>query len=177
MKLSALEQKIDKIIRPTIEEMGFALVWLEFAGGALQIYAENPETGNLTLQNCTDISREISPLLEVEDPIEGKYRLEVSSPGIDRLLTRQEDYDRYQGFEAKIELNALLDGQKKFRGHIEGHKDGEISLKTDTGLVNLPFSDISKAKLVMNDDLIKASKALMGANDNSTETNTEKTND
>lgn len=177
MKLSALEQKIDKIIRPAIEEMGFALVWLEFAGGALQIYAEDPKTGNLTLGDCTNISQEISPLLEVEDPIEGKYRLEVSSPGIDRLLTRVSDYDRYKGFEAKIELSALLDGQKKFRGHIEGQKDGEIVLKTDTGLVNLPFSDISKAKLVMTDDLIKASKELMTANDNSTQTETKQNNE
>ncbi|MEM9468832.1 MAG: ribosome maturation factor RimP [Pseudomonadota bacterium] len=142
MKLNALEQRIDKIIRPAIEELGYDLVWLEFSGGALQIYAEDPKTGNLSLGACTDISREVSPLLEVEDPIDGAYRLEVSSPGIDRLLTKESYYERYQGFEAKIELGVPVDGQKRFRGEIEGIKDGEISLKTDTGLVNLRFSDI-----------------------------------
>lgn len=171
MKLNALEQKIDGIIRPAIEDLGFDLVWLEFSGGALQIYAEDPKTGNLTLKNCTDISREVSPLLEVEDPIDGAYRLEVSSPGIDRLLTREKDYNRYAGFTVKIELDMPMDGQKRFRGEIEGEKDGEIALKTDTGLVNLRFSDISKAKLVMTDDLIEASKALAGANDNQTDEN------
>ena len=172
MRLNNLEKKIDGIIRPVIEELGFDLVWIEFHSGALQIYAQDPKTGNLSLKNCTDISREISPLLEVEDPIEGRYRLEVSSPGIDRYLVREEDYNNYTGCVAKIELDAPLDGQKKFRGTIEGLNDGEIALKTDTGLVNLRFSDISKAKLVLNDELIKTSKALLGANDNKTNTET-----
>ncbi|NCO03124.1 MAG: ribosome maturation factor RimP [Alphaproteobacteria bacterium] len=176
MRLSSLEKKIDGIIRPVIEELGFDLIWIEFAGGALQIYAQDPNTGNLSLKNCSDISREISPLLEVEDPIEGRYRLEVSSPGIDRMLVREQDYERYIGCVAKIELDMPLDGQKRFRGTIEGLNDGEIALKTDTGLVNLRFSDISKAKLVMTDELIKISKALMGANDNKTDTETPQDN-
>lgn len=172
MRLSTIEQKIDGIIRPVIEELGFDLIWIEFGSGALQIFAQDSKTGNLTLQNCKDISREISPLLEVEDPIDGRYRLEVSSPGIDRFLVREIDYERYTGCVAKIELDAPLDGQKKFRGTIESLNDGEIALKTDTGLVNLRFSDISKAKLVMNDELIKISKALLGVNDNKTEEET-----
>jgi len=169
MKLNTLEQKIDHIIRPAIEELGFELVWIEFKGGALQLFAENPKTGNLTLKDCTDISREVSPLLEVEDPIEGAYRLEVSSPGIDRYLTREKDYEQFSGFTAKIELDMPLDGQKRFRGDIEGMSEGEIALKTDTGLVNLRFSDISKAKLVMTDALIKACKERLLANDNNLE--------
>lgn len=166
MKLNALEQKIDGIIRPIIEELGFHLNWIEYKGGTLQVFAENPKNGNLNLAECTTISREISPILEVEDPIESAYRLEVSSPGVDRLLVRESDYERYSGFTAKIELDTPLEGQKRFRGTIEEKKDGEIALKTDTGLVNLPFRDISKAKLVMTDDLMKASKKLTCANDN-----------
>jgi ribosome maturation factor RimP len=166
MKLNALEQKIDGIIRPVIEELGFYLSWIEYKGGILQIFAENPKNGNLNLAECSTISREISPILEVEDPIESAYRLEVSSPGVDRLLVRESDYERYCGFTAKIELDTPLDGQKRFRGTIEEKKDGQIALKTDTGLVNLPFRDISKAKLVMTDDLMKTSKKWASANDN-----------
>lgn len=166
MKLNALEQKIDGIIRPVIEELGFSLNWIEYKGGTLQIFAENPKNGNLNLAECTTISREISPILEVEDPIDNAYRLEVSSPGVDRLLVRESDYERYNGFIAKIELDTPIEGQKRFRGTIEEKKDGEIVLKTDTGLVNLPFRDISKAKLVMTDDLMEASKKLSCANDN-----------
>lgn len=166
MKLNALEQRIDGIIRPVIEELGFSLNWIEYKGGTLQVFAENPKNGNLNLAECTLISREISPILEVEDPIDSAYRLEVSSPSVDRLLVRESDYERYTGFIAKIELETPLEGQKRFRGTIEEKKDGEIALKTDTGLVNLPFRDISKAKLVMTDDLMKASKELMSANDN-----------
>lgn len=168
MKLNSLEQKIDDIIRPVIEDLGFELNWIEYKSGTLQIFAENPKNGNLNLEECTTISREISPILEVEDPIENSYRLEVSSPGIDRLLIRDKDYDTYNGFEVKIELQMPLEGQKRFRGSIEGRKDKEITLKTDTGLVNLPLSDISKAKLVMTDDLIKTSKERNIANDNPT---------
>ena len=110
------------------------------------------------MEDCTNISREISPLLEVEDPIDGAYRLEVSSAGIDRPLLRIEDYDKYHDLEVKIELDELLDGQKKFRGFIRGSKDGEIQIETDQGMVDLPFSSIYKAKLVMNDELIKETK-------------------
>ena len=158
MRLTAIEQKIADIISPAMKDMGFELLWVEYKGDILGVYAENPSTGKLTLEDCTNISREISPLLEVEDPIDGAYRLEVSSAGIDRPLLRIEDYDKYHDLEVKIELDELLDGQKKFRGFIRGSKDGEIQIETDQGMVDLPFSSIYKAKLVMNDELIKETK-------------------
>ena len=167
MRLTNLEQKIVDIITPAIQDLGMALLWVEFKSDILAIYAENPKTGKLTLDECTAISREISPLLEVEDPIEGAYRLEVSSAGIDRPLFRIEDYARYHDLEVKIELDELLDGQKKFRGFIREAQNNTIKLETDQGIVDLPLSSIYKAKLVMNDTLIKETqKRFEIANEN-----------
>lgn len=158
MRLTTLEQKIVDIITPAITDLGIDLLWVEFKSDILSVYAENPNTGKITLDECTAISREISPLLEVEDPISGAYRLEVSSPGIDRPLFKQEDYARYHDLEAKIELDTLLDGQKKFRGFIRAAKENTITLETDQGMVDLPLASIYKAKLVMNDQLIEETK-------------------
>lgn len=162
MRLSGLEQLITDLITPVLEEMGLDLLWVKYKGGILGIFAENPATGKITLEECTKISREVSPLLEVEDLISSAYRLEVSSPGIDRPLLKIEDYTKYNDLEAKIELDMLLDGQKKFRGYIRGvAKNGEndeISLETDQGTVDLPFASIYKAKLVMTEELIKETK-------------------
>lgn len=158
MRLSTLEQKIVDLITPVLDEMGFNLLWVEFKAGILGIYAENKQTGKLTLEECTAISREVSPLLEVEDPIEGRYRLEVSSAGIDRPLFKPEDYKKYHDLEVKIELDELLEGQKKFRGFITDSNDKEVTLKTDQGTLDLPFANIYKAKLVMTDELIKETK-------------------
>lgn len=162
MRLTNLEQKIADIISPVIQEMGIDLLWVAYKGGILGIYAENPKTGKLTLEECTKISREVSPLLEVDDPIEGAYRLEVSSAGIDRPLFTIEDYKKYNDLEAKVELDELIEGQKKFRGFIRGITEGdannEIQLETDQGIVDLPFASIYKAKLVMTNTLIKETK-------------------
>jgi ribosome maturation factor RimP len=162
MRLSGLEQLITDLITPVLEEMGLNLLWVKYKGGILGVFAENPDTGKLTLGECTKISREISPLLEVEDLISSAYRLEVSSAGIDRPLLKLEDYTRYNDLEAKIELDMLLEGQKKFRGYIRGigQNDGndEITLETDQGTVDLPFASIYKAKLVMTEELIKETK-------------------
>lgn len=158
MRLTTLEQKISDIITPVLGEMELDLLWVEFKSGVLAIYAENPKTGKLTLDECAAISREISPLLEVEDLIEGTYRLEVSSAGIDRPLLKAEDYKRYHDLEAKIELDELLEGQKKFRGFIRKSDETTVTLETDHGEVDLPLANIYKAKLVMNDALIKETK-------------------
>ena len=158
MRLTTLEQKIADLITPVMDDMGFDLLWVEFKAGILSVYAENRKTGKLTLEECTNISREISPLLEVEDPIEGRYRLEVSSAGIDRPLFKLEDYDRYHDLEAKIELDELIEGQKKFRGYIRGTSGDKVTLQTDQGTLDLPFASIYKAKLVMTDELIKETK-------------------
>jgi len=158
MRHSTLEQRIADIIAPAIAEMGIDLLWVEYKGDILTVYAENPATGKINLAECTKISREISPLLEVEDPISSAYRLEVSSAGIDRPLLKYEDYDRFTDLEAKIELDELVDGQKKFRGFIRKAKENIIELETDQGMVDLPFEAIYKAKLVMSDHLIKETK-------------------
>jgi ribosome maturation factor RimP len=110
----------------------------------------------MTVDDCTEISRSVSALLDVADPIAGAYMLEVSSPGIDRPLTRPEDYDRFTGFEAKLELGRPLDGRKRFRGRILGRADDHVRLVDDSGEISLPISDIAKAKLVITDDLLKA---------------------
>ena len=91
MRLTGIEERVKDIIAPVINEMGIDLLWVEYKGGILSIFAENPKNGKLTLNECTKISREVSPLLEVEDPISGAYRLEVSSAGIDRPLLKIED--------------------------------------------------------------------------------------
>jgi len=138
--------------------MGLDLLWVEYKGGILGVFAENPTTGKLTLDECTQISREISPILEVEDPINGAYRLEVSSAGIDRPLLKPADYGRYKDLEAKVELDMLIDGQKKFRGVIRESDDEKVVLETDHGPIELPFVSIVKAKPVMNEELIKVTK-------------------
>ncbi len=155
---SALENRVADIISPVITELGINLLWVEYKGDVLGIFAENPTTGKLNLEECTKISREISPLLEVDDPINGAYRLEVSSAGLDRPLFNIEDYERFHDLEAKIELSEDIDGQKKFRGFIRTVEGNIIQFETDQGMVDLPFQSIYKAKLVMTDHLIKETK-------------------
>ncbi|GLQ05199.1 ribosome maturation factor RimP [Sneathiella chinensis] len=153
--------KIAELIKPSLEDMGYELVRATFTGGdrpILQIMAEK-EDGTMTIEGCEEVSRMVSALLDVEDPISGAYDLEVSSPGIDRPLTRLKDFDRWSGFEAKVELDAAVDGQRRYRGKLLG-TDGEmILLNTDTGeTYTLPFSDLRKAKLVLTDELIAATQ-------------------
>ena len=155
--MSALEQKISGIIEPVITDLGFALVQVKMGDGSLQIMAEDPKTKNLGVEDCKKISKGVSAIMDVEDPISGAYRLEVSSPGIDRPLMSVEDFALYDGFEAKIELKIPSEtGQKRFRGFLAGIAGETITLRTDQGDVELDFSMIGKAKLVLNDELIKA---------------------
>ena len=152
-------ETIAPLIEPSLEAMGYRLVRVAFLGArraTLQIMAERIDDAPMTVDDCTEISRSVSALLDVADPIAGAYMLEVSSPGIDRPLTRPEDYDRFTGFEAKIELDRPLDGRKRFRGRILGRADDHVRLVGDAGEVTLPYADINKAKLVITDDLLKA---------------------
>lgn len=165
MKVQPLEQKIADIARPVIEELGFELYCVKIAGEdgstIVQIMAEDPATKRLGVDDCAKISREISTLMEVEDPINGKYRLEVSSPGIDRFLFKLEQFETYKGFEVKVESDTPAEnGQRKFRGRIESINDNNVLLKTDQGDVEIPFNSMVKAKLVMTDELIKATANL-----------------
>jgi ribosome maturation factor RimP len=157
--LPGTAEDIVPIIEPSLEAMGYRLVRVAFLGSrraTLQIMAERIDDAPMTVDDCTDISRSVSALLDVADPIAGTYMLEVSSPGIDRPLTRPEDYHRFAGFEAKIELSQPVDGRKRFRGRILGHAEARVRLVGETGEVELPYADITKAKLVITDDLLKA---------------------
>ncbi len=161
MKNTPLEHRIIKIAEPVIQDLGFEIVMLEFKGGILQILAENPKTGNLSLDECTAINKMLSPVLEVEDPISGAYTLEISSPGIDRPLTKPEDFKKYVGFDAKVELDEAADqatGQKRFRGKLAGANEEFVALIVDNVEQKLELASIKKARLVLTDDLIKATK-------------------
>lgn len=160
MKNTPLEHKLIGIAQPVIQDLGFELVLLEFKSGVLQILAENPQTGNLSLDDCTAINKMLSPVLEVEDPIPGAYTLEVSSPGIDRPLVKANDFEKYAGFEAKLELDDGVgdEGRKRFRGKLTGVKDEFVTMIVDNVEIRFEMAAIKKARLVLTDELIKATK-------------------
>ena len=158
MKQTPLERKITDIIDPVVKDLGFELVQVRLIGSAkmqtLQILTEDPETGRIDLNGCTAVSRAVSAILDVEDPIPGAYQLEISSPGVDRPLTRASDFDKYKGLEVTIEIDMPDDnGQKRFRGKLNGINDNVISVTTENGDAQIDFGDIAKAKLVMTEEL------------------------
>ncbi|HYM73679.1 MAG TPA: ribosome maturation factor RimP [Stellaceae bacterium] len=147
------------IIEPSLAAMGYRLVRVAFLGtrrATLQIMAERLDDVPMTVDDCTAISRSVSALLDVADPIADAYMLEVSSPGIDRPLVRPEDYDRFAGFEARIELSEPVAGRKRFRGRLLGRAADHVRMIGEAGEVQLPLATIAKAKLVLTDDLIAA---------------------
>ncbi len=151
--------RIEEMITPTIEALGFQVVCVRLFEGdrrRLQVMAEPASNEPMTVDHCAKISRAVSALLEVEDPISGAYDLEVSSPGVDRPLVRPGDFERFAGFEAKVELDTPIDGRKRFRGQLLGLADDKIRIMIDGEPAELPFPDIKKAKLVMTDDLLAA---------------------
>jgi len=150
------------MIEPALAEMGIALVRVRLSGGArptLQIMIERSDESGVTVDDCAAVSQTVSAILDVEDPISGAYTLEVSSPGIDRPLIRRRDFDRYQGFEAKIEMQSAIDGRRRFRGRLAGLEGDSIRLSTKDGDVILPLDGIDQAKLVLTEDLITAATA------------------
>ncbi len=160
---TGLEARIAHIVEPVIAGLGYRLVRVKLSamnGATLQIMAEKPD-GSMTVEDCEILSRDLSPALDVEDPIERAYNLEVSSPGIDRPLVRRSDFERWAGHEAKIELARLLDGRKRFRGHLIGVEGDDVLLEMTRGAaperVALPLADLAEARLVLTDDLIRAS--------------------
>lgn len=149
--------RIEQLVTPSLEAMGYALVRVKIMGGAqpvLQVMAERRDDAAMSVDDCAEISRVLSALLDVEDPIAGAYTLEVSSPGIDRPLVRLADYARFAGFEARIELTRPLDGRRRFRGRLLGVEGEQVRLRQDGGDVVLPFADIASAKLVLTEDLL-----------------------
>jgi len=154
---SVSEKKLLKIINPVISDMGFELVRLRLIRNkeiTLQIMAARPD-GYINVDECAKISIAISALLDVEDAISDSYNLEVSSPGIDRPLTRFKDFQEFEGYEARIETVDLIDGQKRFRGVLAGVNGSEVLINLDEGTIGLEFDWLAEAKLVLTNDLIK----------------------
>jgi ribosome maturation factor RimP len=149
--------KIEAMIAPSLEAMGYRVVRITITGGrraTLQIMAERADDQAMRVEDCTEISRMVSALLDVADPIAGAYLLEVSSPGIDRPLVRREDFARFAGFEAKVELNVPVDGRKRFRGRLLGVDGDQLRLLVDAAPVALPIAAVTRAKLVLTDELL-----------------------
>jgi len=159
--------EIAALVEPVLDDMGFRLVRVVMSrrdGSTIQIMADKAG-GAINVDDCASISRRLSPLLDAHDPVEGRYFLEVSSPGIDRILVRPSDFEDWAGFETKVELKELIDGRRRFRGILEGYENGEMLLqvrldeKSEPQTIGLPIDLIHDAKLVLTDELIRASLA------------------
>jgi len=153
--------RIAQAIEPSLEAMGYRLVRVVITSGrrpTLQVMAERGDDQPMTVEDCAQISHSVSAMLDVADPIAGAYMLEISSPGIDRPLVRAEDYDRFSGFEARIELARPIEGRKRFRGRLLGTSAENVRLATDMGELRLPLADVARAKLVLTDDLLDAAR-------------------
>ena len=157
---AAIDRRMAEIITPVIEDLGFELVRIRLMSGktsTLQIMAEKPE-GGIEVDECAEISNAVSAILDVEDPILDAYTLEVSSPGIDRPLTRLKDFETFEGYEAKLETTELIDGRRRFKGELAGVEGEDVLINIEdhgeTVTIGLQFDWLSDAKLVLTDDLI-----------------------
>ena len=158
---TAIDRRLAEIVAPVIEDLGFELVRIRLQGGrtaTLQIMADRPE-GGINVDDCADISTAVSATLDVEDPLEDAYYLEVSSPGIDRPLTRLKDFATFEGYEARLETTQPIDGRKRFKGVLAGVEGDEVLLNIDdsqggTQTIGLNFDWLSDAKLILTDELI-----------------------
>jgi ribosome maturation factor RimP len=166
METTAAAARIERIIAPTLDGMGYELVRVQISGGRqhsrLQVMAERIDQKGMTVDDCADISRAVSALLDVEDPIAGSYDLEVSSPGIDRPLTRPQDFARFAGHEAKVEMRRMIEGRRRFRGLLKGVEDGCAVLVMEGEAVKLPVEDIEKAKLLVPEGMIGGGRDRAG---------------
>ncbi len=159
---TAIDRRLAEILTPAIEGMGFELVRVRLMGGktkTLQVMAERPD-GGIEVDDCAKISTAISALLDVEDPVEEAYTLEVSSPGIDRPLTRLKDFGTWEGYEAKLETVELIDGRRRFKGMLQGVEDEEVLIEIDGPegdpvIIGLKYDWLSDAKLVLTEELIR----------------------
>ena len=159
---TGLAAEIAALAEPVLAELGFRLVRVVVSGRngvTVQIMAERPE-GTITVEECAEISRRLSPVLDVHDPIRGQYTLEVSSPGIDRPLVRPSDFEAWAGYEAKIEMKEPISGRKRFRGVLEGIEGDEVRIEVELDqlgrqVIGLPLGLIGEARLVLTDELIR----------------------
>jgi ribosome maturation factor RimP len=157
-----LPARVATIVEPVLEQLGYRLVRVRVSGSegcTVQIMAERPD-GSMTVEDCEAVSRALSPVLDVADPIDKAYRLEISSPGIDRPLVRKSDFDRYAGHLVRIEMEVPVNGRKRFRGELTGTEGDTARLHRDDARegedpdVQLPIGDMSEAKLVLTDELV-----------------------
>jgi ribosome maturation factor RimP len=152
--------RVGHMIGPALGEMGYDLVRVRLSGDRrgrrLQVMAERRNEAEMTVDDCAEISRFLSALLDAEDPIEGPYVLEVSSPGIDRPLTRLRDFQRFSGHVAKVELRQSVGGRRRFRGRLAGVSDGLVLMQLEDETAKLAYEEIESAKLVLTDELIAA---------------------
>ncbi len=160
--MQTLEQKLTDLIAPPLESMGLELVQIRLIDGAkrktLQVLADNPTTERITVDECARASRTISALLDVEEVFSQAFNLEVSSPGIDRPLIKPKDFEKYLGFEAKIECKLPMEGRRRFKGQMQAFDNNEISILVDGELYRIDLNNIASAKLVMTEALLKAHK-------------------
>ncbi len=151
--------EVERLIAPSLAAMGYGIVRVQISGvkrAILQIMAERRDLTAMTVDDCAQISRAAGAILDVDDPIGGPYVLEVSSPGIDRPLTRREDFDRFAGLEAMLETRLPVDGRRRFRGRLLGLEGSLVRLATDSGEIALPLATLAKARLVLTDELVAA---------------------
>jgi ribosome maturation factor RimP len=158
-----------ELLDPVAEAAGYEIVRLRLMAGKesrrLQIMAETPD-GDMTVEGCALLSRAVSEVMDAADPITGEYTLEVSSPGIDRPLTRLKDFETWEGFEARLELDRLAENRKRFRGELAGVEDGQVGINVEgeaETTLYIPFDWIVEAKLVFNDKLMKHGAAERAA--------------
>lgn len=155
--MSDLLRRIEDIVAPTVVAMGFELVRVAMSrgGGTLQIMIEPADGRAMDVEDCATLSRALSAVLDVEDPLPGAYTLEVSSPGIDRPLTREKDYRRWTGHLARLETSQPIEGRRRFKGTLLGLEDGTVKLKLDDGQETLlPLAAVTRAKLELTDALL-----------------------
>ena len=154
-----LTERIAQIVAPSIEALGYEIVRVQLTGGrapTLQIMCDRIDGEAMQVDDCADISRSVSALLDVEDPIGHEYSLEVSSPGIDRPLVRRKDFERFAGHVVRIETQFAIDGRRRFKGRLLGLEGDDVRVATDEGEAALPFDAIAKAKLELTDELLSA---------------------
>ena len=154
---SYMDKKLAELLNPILEDLGFEMVRVRLSNGnpsTLQIMADRLD-GQIGVDELAEINTSVGTVLDIEDPIPENYTLEISSPGIDRPLTRKKDFDSFQGFEAKIETTELIDGRRRFRGVLAGVNNDEVLINLEEGTIGLKFTWLSEARLVLSDDLIK----------------------
>jgi ribosome maturation factor RimP len=151
---SDLAERVERMIAPALEAMGFEVVRIRLSGGGranLQVMAERRDGAPMSVDDCADISRTVSALLDVEDPIPGTYTLEVSSPGVDRPLVKERDFARFAGMQARIETKRPIAGRRRFRGRLGGIASGVLRIETEEGPAEFPLAEVQKASLVADE--------------------------